>query len=77
MTLCSGYCVSNSSGCPITKIKVHPVGAPPVSNFTKFLTMNGNDYYYSRMDGIPIVSLLAAYQTKCANDQHYNEVFST
>ena len=53
------------------------MGAPPVSNFTKFLTMNGNDYYYSRMDGIPIVSLLAAYQTKCANDQHYNEVFST
>ena len=77
MTLCSGYCVVNSSQCPITKVKVKPAGPALLPNYTKFLTMNSHDYYYSRSESIPIISFMATYQTRCANDQYYNVVFNT
>lgn len=39
--------------------------------------MNGNNYFYSRIEGVPIVSFLATYQSRCANDEYYNAVFNT
>ena len=76
-TLCSGYCVKNRSRCPITGIKVVAANSSPIPHYTLFLTLNGESYYYTRRENIPIITLMAAYVTKCANNEYFNIQFPT
>lgn len=40
------------------------------------MTIGRNNYYLIRDENPPLVTIMAAFTTKCANDEHYTEVFS-
>lgn len=67
--LCSGYCVKALNECPITKLQILPSSTPTNSNSEEiFRSQDGKSYRISRVEGVPIVAIMASFETKCAND---------
>lgn len=75
--LCSGYCVKERTSCPITGIKILDAKETPKPEYEKFMSLGSKTYYLTREENPPLVTIMAAFSSKCANDEHYTEVFAT